>query len=334
MNTVPLVERRMRALLTLVRALRDGNTYMDPHDVSRVLLFGLDHDLFSPAQVERLVEEAWPDNWLLRVRFAVRLLSYNERRMWDETWSESQGRLREWLLLAAFDHLGEDVTILDVSTVVNSSYELGRLWEFLTWWNGGPRLAVPIASRASEFEHGLRNSDNVSRVIAFMLIVGFSGVGKSALAAELQTLGNSAVDVDRISGTEDPELAELFAKLGAVRARTLLYKRFVESRHLSAEDNILIVGGSTTSLADGRRLLMKTVGPIVRLEASGNEIIKRLRADPLHAMHSFCEGDFGARQIARIQRIRADHYYAADCAVDTDRWTPSSLASFIAGRQT
>ncbi|MDP3767517.1 MAG: 3-dehydroquinate synthase, partial [Dehalococcoidia bacterium] len=159
-----------------------------------------------------------------------------------------------------------------------------------------------------------------------VFLTGFSGAGKSAVAALVaEALGWRALDTDKlIEEAAGRAVPEIFERDGEARFRELEAEAV---RKAAAQEHVVVAtgGGAIVSEANRRAL---AEGLVVCLEARPESILKRLRANeasyrPLLA---------GPDPLGRIVELKArrQHLYAlADAAIDTEGRTAEQVASAV-----
>jgi shikimate kinase len=317
---------RYRSLSSRLAAARaESGNGLSGQVLSEALLFGLDHGLVPPIEVCSLVRKRLPREWLIAIRFAVRVAESGELSLWDHAWRHGTTSLREWLLVSAFDQLGHGAKSLPFDPPISLSSELRKLQDFMEQWAGSSVDRTPP-------EHEPLTAQQASRVSSPLTIIGFSSSGKSTVVSHLRRSGALAVDADDIAvEMNGPGLDHAFNVLGATTARAMLFSQALNSSYVTSGKHIVAFGASATSLAACRRLLVRNNGVIVCLAASEANTISRLRSNVRHPLHSFCREDYGANQVARVKQIRVDTYYAADYSIDTDGVTTNALCQALGG---
>lgn len=127
------------------------------------------------------------------------------------------------------------------------------------------------------------------------MITGFMATGKSTVGRRLaQRLGRRFVDTDQlIEERANASVAEIFAHEGEAGFRAR--ERDAVATACGLSDVVIAIGGGALTDA-GNRALLQAAGPLVCLEASAEEILKRV-------------GDASSRPLLasakdRLQRIR------------------------------
>jgi len=166
-----------------------------------------------------------------------------------------------------------------------------------------------------------------SQQLRRVFLTGFSGTGKSAVAALVaQKLGWRALDTDvLIEEAEGRSIAEIFAHDGEPRFRELESDAL---RRAASDEQAVVATGGGAILARENRLAMADDGLVVCLDARPATIFDRLSAGgserPLIT---------GADPLARIIELKArrGRYYAlADFVIETERRKPRQVAQAVA----
>ena len=162
-----------------------------------------------------------------------------------------------------------------------------------------------------------------------LFLTGFSGTGKSAVAALVaEALGWRAIDTDElIAEAVGRSIPEIFEREGEPRFREL--ERDALRRAVEQEAVVVATGGGAV-LAEENRRAMAEGGLVVCLEARPKTILERLRDTkapvserPLLA---------GPDPLARIVELKARRqrcYALADLVVETEGRTPRQVADAI-----
>jgi shikimate kinase len=155
---------------------------------------------------------------------------------------------------------------------------------------------------------------NVVRSFPGVVLVGFMGSGKSSVGRELaRRSGAEFVDVDAwIETAAGRSIRELFAAEGepAFRER----EKGALQEVLAVRGRIVATGGGAF-MDEGNRMLLRTYGPVVYLEAAAETIVERLARDAHRPLLAGGDREGTVRDLL-ARRIPA--YRLADYAVRTD----------------
>ena len=160
-----------------------------------------------------------------------------------------------------------------------------------------------------------------------IVLTGFSGTGKSAVAALVaQRLGWDAVDTDSlVERAAGRPIAAIFARDGEPRFRELEADAV---RQACARPNAVVsVGGGATLRPDGRRLLADG-GFVVCLEARPETALQRLREGDAEE-RPLLAGPDPLSRIRELKAARQPVYALADHTVHTDCLTPEDVAAEV-----
>ena len=163
-----------------------------------------------------------------------------------------------------------------------------------------------------------------------IVLTGFMGTGKSAVAAELARLtGMKHIDIDHeIERAAGMSIAEIFESVGEPRFRDIEAETI---RRIARETRgaVISTGGGAVMRDDNLDALLERDGVIVCLTASAETVYNRtcksthrplLRsADPL-------------ARIKELLALRMPRYELADTMVDTDGLSPREVAEEILRR--
>lgn len=170
---------------------------------------------------------------------------------------------------------------------------------------------------------------NATRRPSRIILTGFSGTGKSSVAALVaERLGWRAVDTDDlIEETAGRAVADIFAREGEAAFRDLESEALREA--CAGNELVVSTGGGILQRPANRRVAASG-GFVVCLEARPETVVQRLReagADtserPLLA---------GANPLARVRDLKSSRqalYALADFTVHTDGLTPEAVAADV-----
>ncbi len=160
-----------------------------------------------------------------------------------------------------------------------------------------------------------------------LILIGFMATGKSTLGAELaQQSKLSFIDLDEeIERAEGISIAEIFAIKGEGYFRSIetdVLRSFMMN-HTSPL--VLATGGGAVLKAENRQLMVDH-GFIVKTEASRNEVIRRLKNEPL--TRPLLIGELEKR-VDRHLKERQHAYDFADLVIHTDQMEKSEAAKIV-----
>ncbi|MET3289836.1 UNVERIFIED_CONTAM: shikimate kinase [Brevibacillus sp. OAP136] len=155
-----------------------------------------------------------------------------------------------------------------------------------------------------------------------IILIGFMGTGKTTVGRALaEKLGLTQVDMDAsIEQREGCTIADLFRDKGEA------YFRDVESEVLSEllqQDKLVITTGGGAVLRPANRELMAQNGLVIALDATEEEIVKRVKNDPDRPLLA---GD-PAERVRTLKKERAGLYQFAPIQIDT---TGKSVETILA----
>lgn len=162
-----------------------------------------------------------------------------------------------------------------------------------------------------------------------LVLIGFSGTGKSTVGRMLsQQLGWPFVDVDQeIVGYFGWSIAAIFAREGEAAFRQV--ERSMVERACEGRRQVLSLGGGAT-VDPISRALVRDGNLVVRLEASPETILTRLRHGPGAEERPMLQT---AEPLARIRSLlaaRSEAYAIAHRSIDTDGRSPREVADEVA----
>lgn len=160
-----------------------------------------------------------------------------------------------------------------------------------------------------------------------IMLIGFMGTGKTTVGRALaEKLGMTQVDMDAsIEQREGCTIADLFRDKGEQ------YFRDVESlvlAELLQQDKLVITTGGGVVLRPANRELMMQHGLVIALDASEEEIVKRVKNDPDRPLLA---GD-PAERVRSLKQERAGLYQFAPIQVDTTGKTVEEILGEIAAQ--
>src|SRR3990170_261317 len=167
-----------------------------------------------------------------------------------------------------------------------------------------------------------------SQQLRRLFLSGFSGTGKSAVAALVaEALGWRALDTDQlIEEAAGKSIPEIFEQEGEARFREL--EREAVRRAAEQEQAVVATGGGAVLAVENRRAMAD--GLVVCLDARPEAILKRLRSeDAPVSERPLLTGDDPLGRIAELKARRQHVYALADVVIDTEGRTPQQVADAV-----
>ncbi len=186
---MPMPKARKASLERTLGALLASKIEVPSLTCSQALLFALDQNHLSPAEVTTHLLGSPLVHSLTKCRFAGRLVGLGDLTLWSELWKTGSQHIRELITISAFDEVGYDALSLPFMRrpTTNSSFQ--DLLTFLRSWQGGD----PSVTTNQRKSHMLCASSDAP-LKAQVLLLGFSGSGKSSAVRELTRMGLNARD--------------------------------------------------------------------------------------------------------------------------------------------
>lgn len=165
-----------------------------------------------------------------------------------------------------------------------------------------------------------------------IVLTGFSGTGKSAVAKELaRRLGWQAFDTDdevvRVSGKA---IADVFAEYGEKKFREMERKAVHEACH--GEKRVIATGGGVVISEENRNALAEC-GVVVQLEARADTILQRVQQDAASGgsagIRPLLATEDAAAAVEKLKASRAEYYATADALIHTDGATIDSVCQQV-----
>lgn len=164
-------------------------------------------------------------------------------------------------------------------------------------------------------------------------LIGYRGVGKSAVAGELaERLGYAPVDSDdHIEEQAGQTIAEIFAERGESRFRDL---EAAAVRSLAGRDGVVLSLGGGAVLRPENRQALAACRAVVWLTASVDVLWQRIGGDSATASRRPNLTNSGGRsEVERLLAERSPIYrQCATLVVDTENKSPAEVAAEIAER--
>jgi shikimate kinase len=163
-----------------------------------------------------------------------------------------------------------------------------------------------------------------------LILIGFSGTGKSTVAKRLAaSLGWPCVDTDQeIVARFDKSIAAVFREDGESAFREA--ERVAVARACAGARQVISVGGGAPVDPTGQGA-MRDRNLIVRLDAPPETILRRLRDGPNAEERPMVAGPDPLGRIRSLLHARAEAYAIADLAVDTEGREPDDVVNQILG---
>lgn len=157
-----------------------------------------------------------------------------------------------------------------------------------------------------------------------IILIGFMGTGKSTVGQILaDQLGRPWTDTDaEVERRSGKSIPQLFQEEGEAQFRR--WEKQVLQQVLKQEPGVVTTGGGVVLDPDNVARIRAT-GWVVALDASEEELIRRLEADESRPL---LQGD-ARRQVVELKRRRQDAYDFADLFLDTSEESPPQTAAKI-----
>lgn len=162
-----------------------------------------------------------------------------------------------------------------------------------------------------------------------LVLIGFSGSGKSSVGRILaRRLGWSFVDTDALIVERfGMPIARLFREQGEAAFRAA--EREAVAAACASRHQVISLGGGAPVDATNRRVLSDDGNLIVRLEASPEELLRRLRSQGPTEERPLLAGSDPLERIRGLLAVRGEAYAIANLAIDTDGLSPEEVAEAI-----
>jgi shikimate kinase len=163
-----------------------------------------------------------------------------------------------------------------------------------------------------------------------LILIGFSGTGKSTVAKQLATLlGWSCVDTDQhLVARFGKSIAAVFREEGEPAFRAA--ECDAVTRACAGTRQVVSVGGGAPVDPIGRRAMLDR-NIIVRLDATPETILRRLREGPNAEERPMVAGIDPLARIRSLLQARTEAYAIADLVVDTENREPDDVVNQILG---
>ncbi|MBI2942087.1 MAG: 3-dehydroquinate synthase [Chloroflexi bacterium] len=161
-----------------------------------------------------------------------------------------------------------------------------------------------------------------------IILIGFSGTGKSIVGRDLaRRLGRPYADSDdELVGYFGKSIARVFAEDGEVAFRAA--ERRIVAELCGRMGWVLSLGGGAVVDPTNRARVID-LNRVIRLEASPETILDRLRGDPGTEVRPMLAVADPLARIRHLRASRAEAYAIAHVVVDTERKTPLEVVNEI-----
>ncbi|MCR5587430.1 MAG: shikimate kinase [Lachnospiraceae bacterium] len=166
----------------------------------------------------------------------------------------------------------------------------------------------------------------MKKLSGHIFLIGFMGVGKSAVASELsRKIEKTEIDTDKfIENALKMSIPEIFEKKGEAYFRTCESKILLRISQLSPR--VVSCGGGFV-MNEKNVKKMKRMGTIILLKASPETIYERLKDTDDRPL---LKGNMNVEYISKLMSERMPIYEsAADVIIETDGLTPNDVAQKI-----
>jgi shikimate kinase len=163
-----------------------------------------------------------------------------------------------------------------------------------------------------------------------LILIGFSGTGKSTVARRLAArLGWSLVDTDGdIVKRFGKSIAQVFRDVGEPTFRAA--ERDAVVTRCRGAHQVISVGGGAPVDPVGRAAICDG-NIVVRLDATPETILRRLREGPNAEERPMVAGPDPLGRIRSLLGARSDAYAIADFSVDTENRAPDVVVDDVLG---
>src|SRR5439155_2593886 len=186
------------------------------------------------------------------------------------------------------------------------------------------------AGRSVAGEVRRRQSRGNEKTLSMNLVItGFMGTGKTSVARLVARLfGRECVDMDElISAREGRPVAQVFREQGEAYFRD---REAEVCRELGARDDLVIATGGGTLLSDDNRAVLARRARLFCLDASADEIARRVGADSLRPLLGATESSGSlVERITSLLKQREAAYALIPHHVGTDALTPEQVAQQV-----
>jgi shikimate kinase len=158
-----------------------------------------------------------------------------------------------------------------------------------------------------------------------IVLTGFMGTGKTAIAKELATLlRRKLIDVDtEIEKSEDMSINEIFRQFGEPRFREI---ETAMVRKIARRKNVIISTGGGVVLRHENMDALRESGIIICLTASPETILKRTS---MNSGRPLLQVPNPLKKIRELLDFRNPFYAKADIMINTEDKTPLQIAEEI-----
>jgi len=158
-----------------------------------------------------------------------------------------------------------------------------------------------------------------------IILTGFMGTGKTAVAKELSSLLNlKMVDIDNeIEKAEGITINEIFERYGESKFRDIETEMI---KKISPEKNLIISTGGGVVLREENIRMLKENGIIICLIASPETIFERTKNNSDRPLLKVSDP---LKKIKELLEFRMPFYKKADIIINTEGKTPLQIAEEI-----
>lgn len=168
-----------------------------------------------------------------------------------------------------------------------------------------------------------------------IVLTGFMGTGKSTVGRLLaRRLGFAFLDLDELIERETGmAIREIFSNYGEARFRELESEAIKRLASGGLGDKLVVSTGGGAVVREENRSFLKGWGTLVCLNASNEEILRRVGNRPDRPLLA---GPDREEKMTRLLRERQDAYRDCDLEIDTTGQRPEEVAGtiqrFLAGQ--
>ena len=157
------------------------------------------------------------------------------------------------------------------------------------------------------------------------VLVGFMGAGKTAVGKTAARLtGAEFVDIDALIEADAGKLvSEIFHALGEAGFREI--ERRLVRQAVAAPGRIIATGGGAF-LDPVNRSLLKSYGPVVHLDVSPENVLRRVGKDDKRPL---LRGEDREKKVRALMAHRRTAYEEADITISTDNKSIPQVAALV-----
>lgn len=170
----------------------------------------------------------------------------------------------------------------------------------------------------------------MSGTVRSIILTGFMGTGKSTVGRLLaRRLGYGFVDLDElIEKDAGLSVKEIFAAHGEARFRELETKAIEKLASGALGSSLVVSTGGGAVVSERNRSLLRGLGVLVCLKASGEEILRRVGNRPERPL---LYGPGREEKLAKLLGDRQAAYGDCDLEVDTTGMRPEEVVGRVLG---